>query len=123
MEQKEEMYMTLYEYLGKGTKSTNIGREVTAAAIKQNLVIKYRPLPKEMQTPEYSQVQTYPISFLDEYFANNLDIDTTPFVRRSSLTVLQQQIQDLQFKYDILIKQLDTNVTNSNEHHDDDLPF
>lgn len=123
MKNNDETYISLFEYLGKGSGGSNIGREVTAEAIKQGVEIKWRMLPKEVQKPEYSQVQLYPISFLDEYFATKPDMDLTPIVRRSALIQIYQRIEELESKIEILLKKLENNVTNSNEYHDDDLPF
>ena len=126
MKNNDETYISLFEYLGKGSGGSNIGREVTAEAIKQGIDIKYRMLPKEVQKPEYNQVQLYPISFLDEYFATKPEMDLTPIVRRSALIEIYQRLEDLESKFNILIKQLDNNVTNSNEPNstdDDELPF
>ena len=123
MKNNDETYISLFEYLGKGSGGSNIGREVTAEAIKQGVEIKWRVLPKEAQKPEYSQVQLYPVSFLDDFFATKPDMDLTPIVRRSSLIQIYQRIEELEFKIETLSKQIETNVTNSNEYHDDDLPF
>ena len=124
MKNNNETYTSLFEYLGKGSGGSNIGRELTAEAIKQGIEIKYRMLPKEAQKPEYSQVQLYPISFLDEYFATKPEMDLTPIVRRSSLIQIYQRIGDLESKIETLLKKLETNVTNSNDiSDDDDLPF
>ena len=84
MKNNDDTYISLFEYLGKGSGGSNIGREVTAEAIKRGVDIKYRMLPKEAQKPEYNQVQLYPVSFLDEYFATKPEMDLTPIVRRSS---------------------------------------
>ena len=123
MKNNDETYISLFEYLGKGSGGSNIGREVTAEAIKQGVEIKWRVLPKEAQKPEYSQVQLYPVSFLDDFFATKPDMDLTPIVRRSSLIQIYQRIEELESKIETLSKQIETNVTNSNEYHDDDLPF
>jgi hypothetical protein len=125
MENNKETYISLFEYLGKGSGGTNIGREVTAEAVKRGIEIKWRNLPKEVQKPEYTQVQLYPLSFLDEYFSSRPEMDLTPIVRRSALLEIYQRIEVLESKVNILIKQLN-NVTNSNEPNntdDDDLPF
>ena len=123
MKNNDETYISLFEYLGKGSGGSNIGREVTAEAIKQGVEIKWRVLPKEAKKPEYSQVQLYPVSFLDDFFATKPDMDLTPIVRRSSLIQIYQRIEELESKIETLSKQIETNVTNSNEYHDDDLPF
>ena len=123
MKNNDETYISLFEYLGKGSGGSNIGREVTAEAIKRGVEIKWRVLPKEAQKPEYSQVQLYPVSFLDDFFATKPDMDLTPIVRRSSLIQIYQRIEELESKIETLSKQIETNVTNSNEYHDDDLPF
>ena len=121
--ENNETYVSLFEYLGKGSGGTNIGREVTAEAIKRGIDIKWRMLPKEAQRPEYTQVQLYPISFLDSYFVNstNPEIDRTPLVRRSELIKLQQRLQELEAKFDSVIKKLD--VTTTKLEDDYDLPF
>jgi len=121
----EEQYISLYEYLGKGSGGTNIGREVTAEAIKQGIDIKWKTLPKEAQKPEYTQVQIYPLSFLDEYFgnvntANNIEVDRTPFVRRSELIKIQKRLEDLEAKFAEIIKKLDVPIKLDDDY---DLPF
>ena len=121
--ENEETYLSLFEYLGKGSGGSNIGREVTAEAVKQGIELKWRMLPKEMQKPEYTQVQLYPLSFLDEYFATKVEFDTTPIVRRSALIEIESRLKELETRIEELTKKLNINVTNSNEYHDDDLPF
>ena len=37
MKDNDETYISLFEYLGKGSGGSNIGREVTAEAIKQGI--------------------------------------------------------------------------------------
>ena len=124
MKNNDDTYISLFEYLGKGSGGSNIGREVTAEAVKQGIEIKWRMLPKEVQKPEYSQVQLYPISFLDEYFATKPEMDLTPIVRRSALIQIYQRLDELELKIKVLLDKLETNVTNSNEHDDtDELPF
>ena len=123
MKNNDETYISLFEYLGKGSGGSNIGREVTAEAIKRGIEIKWRVLPKEAQKPEYSQVQLYPVSFLDDFFATKPEMDMTPIVRRSSLIQIYQRLEALESKIETLSKQIETNVTNSNEHDNDDLPF
>ena len=120
---KDETHVSLFEYLGKGSGGTNIGREVTAEAVKQGIDIKWRMLPKESQRPEYNQVQLYPISFLDSYFANNSnpELDRTPLVRRSELIKLQQRFEALEAKFAAVIKKLDVPTTKLEDDYD--LPF
>lgn len=117
-----ETYVSLFEYLGKGSGGTNTGREVTAEAVKRGIEIKWRMLPKEAQRPEYTQVQLYPISFLDSYFANNTnpEIDRTPLVRRSELIKLQQRLEALEAQFNAVIKKLDVPTKLEDDY---DLPF
>ena len=121
--ENNETYVSLFEYLGKGSGGTNIGREVTAEAVKRGIDIKWRMLPKEAQKPEYTQVQLYPISFLDSYFSNNTnpEIDRTPLVRRSELIKLQQRFETLEAKFAAVIKKLDVPTTKLEDDYD--LPF
>jgi len=122
MKNNDETYISLFEYLGKGSGGTNVGREVTAEAIKQGIDIKWRTLPKEVQKPEYTQVQLYPISFLDSYFANdtNPEMDRTPLVRRSELLKLQQRLEALESMFQDVIKKLDVPTKLEDDY---DLPF
>jgi hypothetical protein len=120
-----ETYISLYEYLGKGSGGTNTGREVTAEAIKRGIDIKWRTLPKEAQRPEYTQVQIYPLSFLDDYFgnmdnSNNIEVDRTPFVRRSELIKIQKRLEDLEAKFAEVIKKLEIPTKLEDDY---DLPF
>ena len=118
-------YMSLYEYLGKGSRTSGVGKLVSAEAIKRGIKVQTRLLPKEMQRPEFNTVQAYPLSFLDEYFANNVEYDMTPFVRRSALIMLQSRIDTLEKNYTELIKLLPTPTIElaPNAYQDDDLPF
>ena len=119
-----DTYMSLYEYLGKGSRTSGVGKLVSAEAIKRGIKVQTRLLPKEMQRPEFNTVQAYPLSFLDEYFANNVEYDMTPFVRRSALIMLQSRIDALEKNYTELIKLLPTpTIVAPNAYQDDDLPF
>jgi hypothetical protein len=120
-----DTYMSLYEYLGKGSRTTGVGKLVSAEAIKRGIKVQTRLLPKEMQRPEFNTVQAYPLSFLDEYFANNVEYDMTPFVRRSALIMLQSRIDALEKNYAELIKLLPTPTIEltTNAYQDDDLSF
>jgi hypothetical protein len=120
--ENNETYVSLFEYLGKGSGGTNTGREVTAEAVKQGIEIKWRMLPKEVQKPEYTQVQLYPISFLDSYFGNNSnpEMDRTPLVRRSELLKLQQRLEALESMFQDVIKKLDVSTKLEDDY---DLPF
>ena len=120
-----DTYVSLYEYLGKGSRDTGVGKLVSAEALKRGIKPQVKLLPKEMQRPEFNSVQSYPMSFLDEYFANNLEHDMTPFVRRSALTILQTRIDTLEKNYAELIKLLPNTPIEltAEDTQDDDLPF
>ena len=120
-----DTYVSLYEYLGKGSRDTGTGQLVSAEALKRGIKPQTKLLPKEMQRPEFNTVQAYPLSFLDEYFANNVEYDMTPFVRRSALIMLQSRIDALEKNYAELIKLLPTPTIEltAQDTEDDDLPF
>lgn len=118
-----DTYMSLYEYLGKGSRTSGVGKLVSAEAIKRGIKVQTRLLPKEMQRPEFNTVQAYPLSFLDEYFANNVEYDMTPLVRRSALTILQTRLDTLEKNYTELIKLLPNTAIELAVKEDDDLPF
>ena len=120
-----DTYLSLYEYLGKGSRTSGVGKLVSAEAIKRGIKVQTRLLPKEMQRPEFNTVQAYPLSFLDEYFANNVEYDMTPLVRRSALIMLQSRIDTLEKNYAELIKLLPTTTIEltTTTYQDDDLPF
>ena len=120
-----DTYVSLYEYLGKGSRDTGVGKLVSVEALKRGIKPQVKLLPKEMQRPEFNSVQAYPMSFLDEYFANNLEHDMTPFVRRSALIMLQSRIDTLEKNYAELIKLLPTPTIEltAKDTQDDDLPF
>lgn len=120
-----DTYLSLFEYLGKSSRESGVGKLVLAEALKRGIQPQTRLLPKEMQKPEFNSVQAYPISFLDEYFANNVEHDMTPIVRRSALIGLQSRLDILEKNYAELIKLLPTATIQltSNNTQDDDLPF
>ena len=120
-----DTYLSLYEYLGKGSRDTGTGQLVSAEALKRGIKPQVKLLPKEMQRPEFNTVQAYPLSFLDEYFANNVEYDMTPVVRRSALIMLQSRIDTLEKNYAELIKLLPTPTIEltAKDTQDDDLPF
>jgi hypothetical protein len=67
-ESKEEVYKSLYEYLGRAAGS-ELGKKVAAAASAK----KVKLTTQEVSNPKYSgTVMMYPVSFLDEYFENEL---------------------------------------------------
>jgi len=121
-----EIYMSLYDYLGKSSRDSGLGKEVTKTAIEQGIKIKYRLLPAESQTPEYKYVHTYPISFLNEYFSNNTELANNTLLRVNALKPLMDRINALEEKINQLMQNYhyDTNNYNRNNESDiDELPF
>ena len=49
MKNNEETYLSLFEYLGKGSGGTNTGREATAEAVKQGIEIKWEYYRKKLK--------------------------------------------------------------------------
>ena len=114
---KNDPHLSLYDYKGTASRQSGIGLKVYNAAKEKGIHIIYTDIPTERQREEYNRVATYPKSFLDEYFG----VETTSPVE-INLEYLVDRFDALEAKFDVLIKKLETNVTNSNEY-DDDLPF
>ena len=114
-----ESYLSIYEYTGKPAGWNGIGKEVNEAAQKAGIKTVWKDLPEEMQRETYKQVATYPKSFLDKHFGNDVEYTV---VDESTIKIIHEKLIALENKFDQLIKKLDNNVTNNNEH-DDDLPF
>lgn len=112
-----DQYMSLYDYRGQASRESGLGQKVYEAAKSKNIHVIYQDLPPDLSRPEYNRVATYPKSFLDEYFG----VETTG--TNISIEDVYSQLVELKTKFDELIKKLDTNVTNSVESVDDDLPF
>jgi hypothetical protein len=51
-----DTYVSLYEYLGKGSRDTGVGKLVSVEALKRGIKPQVKLLPKEMQRPEFSSV-------------------------------------------------------------------
>lgn len=114
-----ETYLSIYEYTGKPSGYNGIGREVNDASQKAGIKLVWRDLPEEMQRENYKRVATYPKSFLDKHFGNDVEYTV---VDEATIKIIYEKLIALENKFDQLIKKLDNNVTNNNEH-DDDLPF
>jgi hypothetical protein len=119
-----DQYMSLYDYSGKASRESGLGQKVYEAAKSKNIHVIYQDLPPDLSRPEYNRVATYPKSFLDEYFGKTTPGDTfASELAQADLRYLLERLYSLENKFDELIKKLDTNVTNSVESVDDDLPF
>lgn len=123
-----ETYVSLYEYTGRaGNAENGLGRRVNRRAIEQKIEIRYRDIPMPSRTKEFSSVCTYPISFLNEYFAEHKsDLpDNSAFVRRTELLKVLQRIEELEANINILnnLIEKEQNVTNKHDSSNDDLPF
>lgn len=132
MKSKDE-YISLYNYRGMAHRGTKEGQRVYETAKEKNIRVIYENLPENKVTGEYTQVATYPRSFLDEYFGQTTaEVDTETVTETSAedaiingFRTLMTRITTLETRVDELTKKLETNVTNSNEpiDDDDDLPF
>ena len=108
------VYVSLYDYLGRSTAKSDEGRKVAEVAASRGIKPKYRLLPKELQTNDYKSVATWPIDFLDSIYNNN----DQQLVRYTQFSTLLDKVTRLENKLNELI-----NVTNSNVGPADDLPF
>lgn len=103
---KEEVYISLFEYLGKSAGEGSL--DVWKEADKRGIKLKKMTLPEEKQTNDYRFVVTYPISFLNEYFKPE---DST-FITREEFTTFvnlyQNQINSLTEKIENIESKLKT---------------
>lgn len=116
MKNVNEPYLSVYEYTGKPSGYNNVGREVNEAAQKAGIKTVWRDLPEEMQRENYKQIATYPKSFLDKHFGN--DVEYT-LIDDATINMIYNRLTALEDKFDQLIEKLDT----KQEEDDDDLPF
>jgi hypothetical protein len=66
------MYQSLFEYLGKPA-GPELGKQVYAEAKKRRVKVS----PRQVNTKKYKgTILTYPVSFLDNYFARTLSINS-----------------------------------------------
>lgn len=110
-----EQYLSIYEYTGKSATLNNIGREVNEAAQKANIKVIWRDLPEGSQRENYKQVATYPRTFLDKHFGN--DVEYT-LIDHATINMIYTRLTALEDKFDQLITKLDHVNTD-----DDELPF
>jgi hypothetical protein len=110
-----EQYLSIYEYTGKSATLNNIGREVNEAAQKANIKVIWRDLPEGSQRENYKQVATYPRTFLDKHFGN--DVEYT-LIDDATINMIYTRLTALEDKFDQLITKLDHVNTD-----DDELPF
>jgi hypothetical protein len=110
-----DQYLSLYEYTGKSATLNNIGREVNEAAQKANIKVIWRDLPEGSQRENYKQVATYPRTFLDKHFGN--DVEYT-LIDDATINMIYTRLTALEDKFDQLITKLDHVNTD-----DDELPF
>ena len=127
----KDQYISLYNYRGMAHRGTKEGQRVYETAKEKNIRVIYENLPENKVTGEYTQVATYPRSFLDEYFGQTtVEVETETSTETSAadaiingFRTLMTRITTLETQVAELTKKLENNVTNSNEHDDDDLPF
>ena len=110
-----DQYLSIYEYTGKSATLNNIGREVNEAAQKANIKVIWRDLPEGSQRENYKQVATYPRTFLDKHFGN--DVEYT-LIDDATINTIYTRLTALEDKFDQLITKSDHVNTD-----DDELPF
>ena len=85
------------------------------AAQKANIKVIWRDLPEGSQRENYKQVATYPRTFLDKHFGN--DVEYT-LIDDATINMIYNRLTALEDKFDQLITKLDHVNTD-----DDELPF
>ena len=108
------VYVSLYDYLGRSTAKSDEGRKVAEVAASQGIKPGTKLLPEELQNDKYKSVATWPINFLDSIYKRPEQI----LVRKDQFDLLTDRVHRLENKLNELI-----NVTNSNVGPADDLPF
>ena len=122
----DDVYVSLYDYLGKASRTSGLGKEGTKAAVERDIKIKYKLLPNELQTSNYKHVHTYPISFLNEYFSDNTELANNTLLRVNALKPLTDRIEVLEEKINQLLTQnyqYDTNSYERNDEYPEDEPL
>jgi hypothetical protein len=112
-----DQYLSVYEYTGKSAILNNIGREVMDAALKEGIKVVWRELPPDIKRENFTQVATYPRTFLDKYFGNDAKYTV---IDDATINMIYNRLTALEDKFDQLIEKLDTK---QEEDDDDDLPF
>ena len=119
MENNNEEYISLYEYLGRSTKNDGEGLRVMTEAKANNIKITYKTLPESVQTEAYKSVAVYPVKFLDSIYKRS----ESDIVRRDEFQEIKDSILDIEKKLNILLA-LDVKGKLENIcDTDDDLPF
>lgn len=110
-----EHFISIYEYTGKSAGVNNIGKEINDAARKGGIQVIWRELPEEIKRDNYTKVATYPKSFLDTYFGNDVKYTV---IADATISMLFEKLTALEEKFDKIIKNSDIK-----QEEDDDLPF
>jgi hypothetical protein len=115
--ENNKQYKSLYDYRGQASRQTGLGKQVNDAAKAKGIKIIYEPLPEHLVREEYKMVATYPVTFLDEYFGN----ESKPDVSSATQADIMQRLQQLEAKFDEVIKKLEPTPTKLDDDYD--LPF
>ena len=124
---ESDQYKTLYEYLGKSAKGTDLPGMVARAARNQGIEIKFKHLTQATPTSEYTGVYSYPIWFLDQYFeANSISIEARTKLLNdvmSRLDRLEARISQAEKLAAILSNHVGYEPPTKEPDYEDDLPF
>jgi hypothetical protein len=120
MENNNEEYISLYEYLGRSTKNDGEGLRVMTEAKANNIKITYKALPESLQTETYKSVAVYPVKFLDSIYKQS----ESTIVRRNEFQEMKNMILDIEIKLNKLLElDVKDKLENIIETEEDDLPF
>lgn len=120
-------YKSLYEYLGKSTKGTDLPGLVLKAARHEGVEIRFKQLTETQTAKEYAGVYSYPTWFLDKYFEVK-DIKLRDHARAyvdimTRVAAIEERVLNTEVQLAKLASKLNVALVEKRDEYIDDLPF
>jgi hypothetical protein len=120
-------YKSLYEYLGKSTKGTDLPGLVLKAARYEGVEIRFKQLTETQTAKEYAGVYSYPTWFLDKYFEVN-DIKLRDHAKAyvdimTKVAAIEERVLSTGVLLAKLASKLNVDLVEKQDEYIDDLPF